>query len=157
MISRRRRWLACVVAMFAVPAILTMAASGAENAGHIKIAKGSVQIERGGQKIPGAVGDPVNTGDVIMTGSDGSVGITLLDNSLLSAGPNSALSIDKFAFDSTTHQGGFEASLRKGTLAVVSGKIAKQSPDAMKVKTPAAVLGVRGTEFLVRTSDPQEP
>jgi hypothetical protein len=93
---------------------------------------------------------------VVTTGTDGSVGITLLDNSLLSAGPNSALSIDKFAFDSTTHQGGFEASLRKGTLAVVSGKIAKQSPDAMKVKTPAAVLGVRGTEFLVRTSDPQD-
>jgi hypothetical protein len=92
----------------------------------------------------------------VTTGGDGSVGITLLDNSLLSAGPNSALSIDKFAFDSTTHQGGFEASLRKGTLAVVSGKIAKQSPDAMKVKTPAAVLGVRGTEFLVRTSGQDE-
>jgi hypothetical protein len=33
----------------------------------------------------------------------------------------------------------------------VSGKLAKQSPEAMKVKTPAAILGVRGTEFLVRT------
>ncbi|TMH15282.1 MAG: FecR domain-containing protein, partial [Betaproteobacteria bacterium] len=47
----------------------------------------------------------------------------------------------------------FESSLRKGTLSVVSGKIAKQSPDAMKVKTPSSILGVRGTEFLVRSSD----
>ena len=56
----------------------------------------------------------------------------------------------------TTHQGSFESSLRKGTLAVVSGKLAKQSPEAMKVRTPAAVLGVRGTEFLVRTGDAKD-
>jgi hypothetical protein len=93
---------------------------------------------------------------VVTTGADGSVGITFLDNSLLSAGPNSVLAIDRFAFDPTTHQGSFESSLQKGTLAVVSGKLAKASPDAMKVKTPAAVLGVRGTEFLVRTGDAKD-
>ena len=83
-------------------------------------------------------------------------GITFLDNSLLSAGPNSVLAIDRFAFDSTTHQGAFESSLKRGTLSVVSGKLAKQSAEAMKVKTPAAVLGVRGTEFLVRTGAPKD-
>lgn len=127
----------------------------AQEAGHVKVTKGTVQIERGGAKSPAAVGAPVQAGDVVTTGTDGSVGITFLDNSLLSAGPNSVLAIDRFAFDSTTHQGSFESSLKKGTLAVVSGKLAKQSPDAMKVKTPAAVLGVRGTEFLVRTGDPK--
>jgi len=152
----RLRWLTVAFTVLTVPGVLAFAAAGAENAGHIKVARGAVQIERAGQRLAASVGDAVQTGDVVTTGSDGSVGITLLDNSLLSAGPNSALSIDRFAFDSTTHQGGFEASLRKGTLAVVSGKLAKQSPDAMKVKTPAAVLGVRGTEFLVRTSDAQD-
>jgi len=153
---RRFHWFTFAVAGLTVSTLLACAAGSAENAGHIKVAKGLVQIERSGQRLSVAVGDAVNTGDVVTTGADGSVGITLLDNSLLSAGPNSVLSIDKFTFDSTTHQGGFEASLRKGTLAVVSGKIAKQSPDAMKVKTPAAILGVRGTEFLVRTSGPQD-
>lgn len=128
---------------------------GAQEAGHIKVSRGAVQIERAGQTAPATVGAAVQTGDVVTTGTDGSVGITFLDNSLLSAGPNSVLAIDRFAFDSTTHQGAFESSLRKGTLAVVSGKLAKQSPEAMKVKTPAAVLGVRGTEFLVRTGDPK--
>lgn len=127
----------------------------AQEAGHVKVAKGAVQIKRGGQKMPAAVGAAVQAGDVVTTGADGSVGIAFLDNSLLSAGPNSVLAIDRFAFDSTTHQGSFESSLRKGTLAVVSGKLAKQSPDAMRVKTPAAVLGVRGTEFLVRTGGPK--
>lgn len=130
--------------------------AAAQEAGHIKVSRGVVQIERAGQKAPAAVGAAVQAGDVVTTGADGSVGITFLDNSLLSAGPNSVLAIDRFAFDSTTHQGAFESSLRKGTLAVVSGKLAKQSSDAMKVKTPAAVLGVRGTEFLVRTGDPKD-
>ena len=128
----------------------------AQEAGHIKVSRGAAQIERAGQKTPAAVGAVVQAGDVVTTGADGSVGITFLDNSLLSAGPNSVLAIDRFAFDSTTHQGSFESSLRQGTLAVVSGKLAKQSPEAMKVKTPAAVLGVRGTEFLVRTGDPKD-
>jgi hypothetical protein len=128
----------------------------AQEAGRVKVSKGTVQIERSGQKLPATVGATVQSGDVVTTGADGSVGITFLDNSLLSAGPNSVLAIDRFAFDTTTHQGAFESSLQKGTLAVVSGKLAKASPDAMKVKTPAAVLGVRGTEFLVRTGDGKE-
>jgi hypothetical protein len=144
-----------VLALVVLVAALGGTPAGAQEAGHIKVAKGAVQVERAGQQVPATVGAVVQAGDVVVTGPDGSVGITFLDNSLLSAGPNSVLAIDRFAFDSTTHQGSFESSLRKGTLAVVSGKLAKQSPDAMKVKTPAAVLGVRGTEFLVRTGDPK--
>jgi hypothetical protein len=147
------------IVMLAVATVLAGALpefATAQEAGHVKVSRGSVQIERGGQKLPAAVGAAVQAGDVVSTGADGSVGITFLDNSLLSAGPNSVLAIDRFVFDSTTHQGGFESSLQKGTLAVVSGKLAKASPEAMKVKTPAAVLGVRGTEFLVRTGDGSE-
>jgi len=129
-----------------------VALAAAEDAGQIKTSKGAAQIERSGQKLPATVGQVVQQGDVVVTGADGSVGITFRDSSLVSIGPDSALVIDRFVFDSTTHQGNFDATLKQGTLAVVSGKLAKQSPDAMKVKTPAAILGVRGTEFLVRTS-----
>jgi hypothetical protein len=145
-----------VLSLVVVVAALGAAPARAQEAGHVKVTKGAVQIERAGQKVPATLGAVVQAGDVVVTGADGSVGITFLDNSLLSAGPNTVLAIDRFAFDSTTHQGSFESSLKKGTLAVVSGKLAKQSPDAMKVKTPAAVLGVRGTEFLVRTGDPKK-
>lgn len=137
----------------ALPIVLVVgvAAAAIEDAGHIKVSKGSVQIERAGQRLAAPVGQTVREGDVVITGADGSVGITFRDNSLLSLGPDSVLSIDRYIFDSTTHQGSFDSSLKQGTLAAVSGKLAKQSPDAMKVKTPAAILGVRGTEFLVRT------
>ncbi len=129
------------------------AAASAADIGQIKIAKGQVAIERLGKTIPATVGARLQTSDIIKTGADGSVGITMDDDSLLSAGPNSALSLDQFAFDSTTNQGRLDASLNKGTLAVISGRIAKQSPDAMTVRTPTAILGVRGTEFVVSTND----
>ena len=137
----------------ALPMVLALgvAVASAEDAGQIKVSKGSAQIERAGKTLPATVGQVVQQGDVVVTGADGSVGITFRDNSLVSIGPDSALAIARFVFDSTTHQGNFDASLKQGTLAVVSGKLAKQSPEAMKVKTPAAILGVRGTEFLVRT------
>ena len=128
-----------------------VAVAAAEDAGQVKVSIGAAQIERSGQRLPATVGQVVQQGDVVITGADGSVGITFRDNSLVSVGPDSVLAIDRFVFDSTTHQGAFDSSLKQGTLAVVSGKLAKQSPDAMKVKTPAAILGVRGTEFLVRT------
>jgi len=125
-------------------------AAGAQDAGQIKTVAGTASLERDGNKVPARVGMPVRQSDILVTGADGSVGVTFTDNTLLSVGPDSTLVIDRYAFDSTTHRGQFDTSLRKGTLAVVSGKIVKQSPDAMRVRTPSSILGVRGTEFLVR-------
>ena len=58
--------------------------------------------------------------------------------------------LERYTFNSTTHDGKFHARLNRGSLAIVSGKIAKQAPDAMVIKTPSSLLGVRGTEFLVK-------
>ena len=124
-------------------------AANAADIGQVKIAKGQVTIERQGTTLPATVGARLQVADTVRTGADGSVGITMDDDSLLSAGPNSALSLDRYAFDSTTNQGRLDTSLNKGTLSVISGRIAKQSPDAMTVRTPTAILGVRGTEFVV--------
>lgn len=129
------------------------AVAEAADVGQVKTSSGAVHIERQGQRVPATVGQRVQPADVVVTGADGSVGITFLDGSLLSMGPGSTLAIDRFAFDSTTHQGVFETSLRKGTLAAVSGTITKQASGAMKMRTPAAIIGVRGTEFVVRTDE----
>ena len=125
----------------------------AADIGQIKVSKGQVSIERNGQALPGSVGTRLEASDVLKTGPDGSVGITMTDNSLLSAGPNSILSLDRYEFDRTTYQGRFDAQLKKGSLAVISGQIAKQAPDAMTVRTPSAILGIRGTEFVVTAND----
>ena len=139
-----------VLSLVVVVAALGAAPAGAQEAGHVKVAKGAVQIERAGQKVPATLGAVVQAGDVLVTGADGSVGITFLDNSLFSAGPNSVLVINKYRFDTTTHAGELDASLNKGSLAVVSGKMVKQSPESMRIRTPSSIMGVRGTEFVVK-------
>ncbi len=136
--------------------VLALVAFGAaaDDAGQIKTAQGSAQIERDGQRIVVAPGLHVRQSDSIITGDDGTVGVTLADNSLLSIGPNTVMSLDKYAFDSTTYKGEMDASLKKGTLAVVSGKLVKHTPGAMRIHTPASIMGVRGTKFIVHVSEP---
>lgn len=129
------------------------AAADAPAAGTIKTVKGGVTVERAGAKIAAAPGVKVHAADRVLTGADGTVGITLRDNTLLSAGPNSTLTLDKFAFDPTTHAGAIDATLKRGTLAVISGKIAKTSPGAVTFRTPTTTLGVRGTEFVIEAAD----
>jgi hypothetical protein len=130
-------------------ATTALAADPAVEAGVVKVSKGSAFLERAGQKLPATVGTKVFTSDRVVTGADGSVGITLRDLTLLSAGPNSTVDINKFSFNSTTNAGTIDAAVKRGTLSVVSGKIAKTTPENVRFTTPSAALGVRGTEFIV--------
>ena len=140
-------------ALAVVVAALALALPAQADVGQIKVVAGQVAVDRKGQSIPGRVGLVLEADDVLRTGANGSVGITMRDNSLLSAGPNSILALERFEFDPTTSDGRFDARLQRGTLAVVSGRIAKKAPQAMTVRTPSAVLGVRGTEFVVSVDE----
>ena len=140
-------------ALGAILAAAWIAAPAWADVGQIKVSKGRVTVDRKGQEMAAQVGMPLEAADILRTGADGSVGITMRDNSLLSAGPNSILSLERFEFDATTSDGRFDARLQRGTLAVVSGRIAKKSPQAMTVRTPSALLGVRGTEFVVSVDE----
>lgn len=142
--------------VFLVATLVSGFALAAPEAGTIKTVKGAVTLHRDGQTLTIAVGGKVFASDRVVTGVDGSVGITLRDNTLLSAGPNSVLSLDKFAFDPTTHAGAVDATLKRGTLAVISGKIARADPDSVRFNTPTTTLGVRGTEFVVEVSGGEE-
>ncbi|HXI36617.1 MAG TPA: FecR domain-containing protein [Burkholderiales bacterium] len=141
------RWI------IALGALVFAASVWAQDVGEIKTVKGTAHVEREGKKLPASAGMQLRQADTIVTGPDGAVGITFLDNSLFSAGPNSVLVINKYRFDTTTHAGEFDASLNKGSLAVVSGKMVKQSPESMRIRTPSSIMGVRGTEFVVKVSD----
>jgi hypothetical protein len=130
-----------------------LADAAAIRAGMIKNAKGKVVVEREGRSLPISAGFGVNASDRIVTGADGSTGIMLLDDTLLSVGPNSNISLDKFAFDPVSHNGALSASVKRGTMAVISGKLAKKTPGTVQFSTPTAILGVRGTEFVIEVGD----
>jgi hypothetical protein len=132
---------------------LAQAAAAAE-VGQIKNAKGGVVVIRGGQEIAATSGTGLQQADRVMTKGDGSAGIAFKDNSLLSLGPDSVLDISKFSFDAKDQPDELEATLHRGTLSAVSGKIVARTPEAMRIKTPTTVLGVRGTEFFVKVTNP---
>lgn len=135
--------------LMAVP----LAATAQDPVGVVKTVRGGVQVERAGATLPASVGLGIHAADRVTTAADGAVGMSFQDDSVLSLGPGSTLAISSFRFDPTTHDGAFESELRRGTLSAVSGKIAKQTPEAMRIRTPTTTLGVRGTEFFVQVLD----
>lgn len=137
-----------LVVLGLLPAFSALAQS--ERIGQVRTVTGEAFLVRGEVRQPTTVGDILHRRDTIETGTDGGVGITFDDNSVLSTGPNTTISLDQYMFNPSTMQGSFLTRLGKGTLSVISGDIARGSPDAMKVRTPSAILGVRGTRFLVR-------
>jgi hypothetical protein len=141
------RWFAG--ALVAVLAFGAGAAWAADVIGHVKTIQGGVTVVRDAP-VPASVGLAILAEDVIETGSDGSVGITFTDGSTMALGPDSRLLVAEYSFDSAAFTGDFAAELSAGTLVVDAGDIARTAPDAMRITTPDAVLGVRGTVFAVK-------
>ena len=121
--------------------------------GQIKNVSGQVSVWRNNVQQTAKAGDLLEQADVLTTGANSSVGVTFIDNSRLSAGPNSRIELKQFRFNPTTQEGESLTEVKRGTLAIVSGQIAKRSPDAMKVQTPTTILGVRGTTFAVKVDE----
>ncbi|MCW5770424.1 MAG: FecR domain-containing protein [Rhodospirillaceae bacterium] len=93
-------------------------------------------------------GDAIFLGDRIVTGAGAGLQIMLLDGTTFSIGPNSSMVIDEFVYDPTSGSGKVTASMTRGTLRLISGKIGRQSGEAIRVKLPVATVGVRGTVAL---------
>ena len=121
----------------------------AQDIGKVKTLKGNAWIERGSAKTPVAVGSALQAKDRVVTDANSTAGLVLRDNTLLIVGPQSALEMNRYAFDSTSHKGEMDASVKRGTVAVISGKIAKATPENVSFSTPHMTLGVRGTEFII--------
>jgi hypothetical protein len=120
--------------------------------GRVVTAAGSVSIEHVsavvvqaslGQSGDAKVGDSVYLGDVVSTGSDGSVGIAFTDGTAFDLSPNARMVMNEFVYDPNSKSNSSLLSLTKGTFTFVAGKIAKSGD--MKVNTPVATMGIRGT------------
>lgn len=119
-------------------------------AGRIKIASGTAVVVRGGQEIAARVGEPLFESDVLRTAGDGRLGIMLADDTRVSLGPGTEMQLSKFTYAPAESQFGVMLRLVRGVAAYVSGRIAKLAPDAIRLETPAAIVGVRGTTLVLR-------
>ena len=145
------RWIALwmVALVAASPAV-----ADDRDVGYVKVRNGEAWIERDGATLDAAPGTLLRVDDVCVTGADGALGVTLLDNGRVSLGPDSRFSVTSFAFDPAHAEVGFVGRLFGGTMEFISGLIAKLAPGSATIETPVANIVVRGTRILVRAEAP---
>ncbi len=118
--------------------------------GYVKTVSGSAEVIDSGKAVSARVGTPIQMGSQLKTGHDGTLGVTFKDNTVMSFGPNTEVTVDEYLYEPGKDRLKFGTSMTKGSLQVISGVIAKLKPQAVSMKTPAAVIGCRGTRFLVK-------
>tara|TARA_B110000259_G_C13994805_1_gene394016 strand:- start:82 stop:657 length:576 start_codon:yes stop_codon:yes gene_type:complete len=96
-------------------------------------------------------GSKIYFGDTIFVKKKSSAQILLLDETTLTVGEKSELTIDEFIYDPKSKIGRIVSSIKLGTVKIITGEISKQNPDNLKITTPTGSIGARGTEFAVVT------
>lgn len=146
------RVLIVILAFFFMVASQPAIAAG-KGIGVIKNIKGPVFIEREKASIPAKTSDKLFENDIIVTGKSGAMGAVLIDNSIISSGPNTRLILSQFVFDPAEKKMSSTVQITRGTMTYLSGLIAKLDSKAVKFVTPSAVCGIRGTHFAIQVED----
>lgn len=115
----------------------------------VKQAQGKVSVKRSGEIIGLALSDKLQSGDILITGSGGRVGVIFHDGSVLALEENSLLRIKAFEFRPLENRFKFNLQLKKGTSVFESGKIGTLAPEDFSFEVPEGTIGIRGTKFLV--------
>jgi hypothetical protein len=110
-----------------------------------------VQVNLRGQAVQTKVGDLVYQGDVVQTGADGKLGINFTDGTSFNLSNNARMALSEFVYEPSGTSNSTLFNLTKGTFTFVAGNNAKTG--SMKVDTPVATMGIRGTTPRVEISD----
>lgn len=149
-----QQWLrlaSCGLLTFSAVAVHAQAQTSA--VGYVKTVSGEAWISTGGQRVKAVPGTPVKLGSQLKTTTSASLGVTFIDNTMMSFGPDTELTVDEYIYSPAKGDLKFGSSMVKGSLNYVSGVIAKLKPDAVTVKTPTGIIGVRGTHFVVKVEE----
>lgn len=123
-------------------------ASSAIDAGEIGKIKGSGVLERDGSVIDGDTGVGVQSMDTAVT-ARGSMQIDFIDDTRVDITEHSRLLIDEFVYDPAAGKASLGLKASMGTVRYASGQIAKNFRQNVKIRTPSATIGVRGTDFIM--------
>ncbi len=147
--SRPARAGAMAIVVTVCLCMSTQAIAGAKVIGRVKVTEGDVFIISDGistRAMPGAL---IKATDTLITGSSGSIGVTLADDTRISLGPTSGLELKEFEFEPLEDKHVFTGRLERGSMLYESHWVGKLA----YVETPSATIGIRGTRFLVRVED----
>jgi len=136
-----------------VGAVTPVSAQQPVPAGHVKTVSGTATIVREHGATQAKPGDPIYATDSLRTSADGSIGVTLRDDTRVSLGPNSEIKVDRYVY--SPGEGGLGMVLKfvRGVAVYVSGRMAKIAPDSIRLEAPSAIVGVRGTTVAIRVGD----
>ncbi|MEJ8847198.1 FecR family protein [Variovorax rhizosphaerae] len=145
--------LACAAATASAQTPVQPAAPA--HAGFVKNLRGDVKLlDANGVMRPARTGEEVSPVERLVTGPDSGASVVLRDGTTLVIGPSSRLDLKGFSYESTTQDGNVLVALLRGSLRMITGLIGKTHPDAVRIETQTATIGIRGTDFIVEV-EPQ--
>jgi hypothetical protein len=135
-----------VLASFLAGALMPVAAFAATQVGVNAAVRNQVEMKSDGDAAlrPAMVREPVHLGDLVVSGDKSSLQVLMLDHSVFTVGANASLTIDRFVYDPDKGTTDIAASVAKGAFRFMSGRLTGNAGQSA-IKTPVAVIGVRGT------------
>ena len=121
--------------------------------GVISVGIGEI-INQDSEKL--TTGSKIYFGDTIIVKEQSNAQILLLDETAITVGEKSELTIDDFVYDPKSKVGKIVSNIKVGTVRIITGEISKQNPDNLEVNVPSGSIGARGTEFAVVTESDQK-
>ncbi len=123
------------------------AVAAAAVVGHVTKLTGTATAIRNGVSIILNQGDNIDKGDVLQSGADSTLGVTFIDGTVFGLSSNARMVVNEMVYDPNGSNNSSLLSLVAGTISFVAGETAKHGD--MKVDTPVATMGIRGTAVLV--------
>ena len=125
-----------------------------ENAGMVVASRGEVIAMSNGGSRELKQGDFIYVEDEIMTSNRSFAVLQFVDGAKVTVRPDSVMIVETYLYNGNSEDAA-TLSLVSGGLRVITGAMAKSNPENYKVRTPVALMGVRGTEFSVMLCDDQ--
>ncbi len=140
------------IAVFSVATVACVRAAEppADAVGLVKNVSGVVMVVRAGGTVPATAGASLFVADRIEAASGASAGIVFKDGTLLTVGPATRLQLRDYVFEPKDARYAFDVYLDKGSAIYASGRIGKLAPASVRLESPTATVGVRGTRFIIQ-------
>jgi len=121
-------------------------ADNSEFIGIVGVSIGDVKNQKNEKLLNGS---KVFYGDTIIVNEQSNAQVLFLDQTVITIGEKSELTIDEFIYDPQTNDGKFVSNIKSGTVKIITGQISKKNPDNLEVNVTTGTIGARGTEFVV--------
>lgn len=125
------------------------ASAEVEHVGIFKNVEGHIDIVRAGTTSSAAAGDKLFISDQLKSAAGASAGVVFKDGTLLTVGPATNIKLRDYLYEPKEAKYAFSLYLDKGSAIYSSGQIGKLAPEAVRVDSPTASVGVRGTRFII--------